>query len=317
MEASEIVDRLSASARPAAQSLQATRPVGGNDASMTAQYVRLVLFVIVVVLAVSVLSTATRNGGFEGSLSDYFHTPARFAFVASMFAIGICLMVLYSSVWLENLLLNIAGALAPIVGFAATTQATGRKPPTDFDVPTAQVDIFANQTLLGYFIALGLFASLILRVHTENRLRKFLRTFAGVVLLAGLTWLCWNEHLGSLLPGRRSVHTAAAIGFFVPLIALVFLTVASVGRRPPDRVTGLYRPLYFAIGILMTLAGLFLLLDKMFFKLDEMKDWPYSVLIVESVLVACFAAFWLAEYLRVQKLVTDLAREPPSDVAVA
>jgi len=309
MQVSAIVNRLTASAKPTSQSLPAARPVGGNDASMTAQYVRLVLFVIVVVLAVSILFTINRDDGFESSISDYFHTPARFAFVSSMFAIGVCLMVLYSSVRLENVLLNIAGALAPIVGFAATTQATGKKPPTGFDVITSQVDTFAEQTLPAYFLALVLFAFCVLRVHTENRVRIFLRTFASVCVLAGLTWLCWNEHLGWLLPGRRSVHTLAAIGFFVPLIALVFLTARSSGRKPPERVTGPYKPFYYALSALMFVAGLFLLLDKTVIELEEEHDWPYSVFIVEAVLIACFAAFWLAEFLRVQKLATTCPQQ--------
>ena len=69
-----------------------------TDASMTAQYVRLSLFVLVVILGGAIVAATVRDGGeLEGSISDYFHTPARLALVSVMLAIGVGLITLYSS----------------------------------------------------------------------------------------------------------------------------------------------------------------------------------------------------------------------------
>jgi ABC-type Fe3+ transport system permease subunit len=92
-----------------------------SDAGMTEQFLRLTMFVLVILLGSAVIRTSIRASHIESSISDYFHTSARLALVGTMVAIGVCLMVLYSSNALENFLLNVAGAFAPIVGFAAPT----------------------------------------------------------------------------------------------------------------------------------------------------------------------------------------------------
>jgi hypothetical protein len=103
-------------------------------------------------------------------------------------------------------------------------------------------------------------------------------TLGAILVFAVATWLMW-EH------ARRKVHTAAAVGLFVPLIILVFAT--SFGS-----VSRVVKFFYRVIGSAMVLAGLLFWYDRI--------NWKsaYATLIVETVLVACFAAFWLVEYLR-------------------
>lgn len=254
-----------------------------DDATMTAQYVRLSLFIFVVMLGVSIAwATFAHPGGeWESSISDYFHTPARLTLVGTMVAIGVGLMVLYSSNRVENVLLNIAGAFAPVIGFAATTQADGSRRPFDFDVTTDDVDAFATTSLPAYFSALMLLAAFVYVVHpTGTRREKSAMAVGAVLLLALGTWLVWE-----IWP--RKVHVVAAIGFFVPLIILVFATAWS------DAVTPRVKRAYLSIGCLMVAAAIWYFVDR------SSGRWEYATFFVETVLIGCFGAFWLTEYLRI------------------
>jgi len=253
-----------------------------TDDSMTAQYLRLALFVLVVVLGGAIVLATVREGGeIESSISDYFHTPAQLAVVGVTLSIGVCLMALYSSNPVENFLLNTSGVFVPIVGFAATTQAEGAKAPFDFDVPTAHVDIFAETSVPAYFAALVLLALLVYVVHpVESRWRKAAMTMGAIVVLAVALWGIWSWE-------PRKVHVVAAIGFFLPLIVLVFATAATKTVPAP------IRRIDWVIGSVMVISAVWYFLDRKFWKTE------YATLVVETALVACFAVFWLVEYLRV------------------
>jgi hypothetical protein len=265
-----------------AQSWAVENEATDANSALSAQYLRLAMFVLVVVLGVSIVLATTRSGGeLEGSISDYFHTPARLALVGTMVSIGICLMVLYSTNPLENFLLNVAGAFAPIVGFAATTQTTMMSAPFDFDVTTADVDALARASLPAYFAALVLLACFVGVVHPEgDRLKKAAMTVVAIIGLAGLTWLMW-EH------GRRKIHVVAAIGFFLPLIVLIFAKATSgvVGVK--------LRRTYLAIGVVMVVSALAYWIDR------GSGGSRYATLIVEVTLIVCFAVYWLLEYIRI------------------
>jgi hypothetical protein len=253
-----------------------------SNATMTAQYVRLAMFVMVVVLGGAIIWATSRDGGaWEGSISDYFHTPAQLALVGTMVTIGICLMALYSSNALENFLLNAAGIFAPIVGFAATTQSTGAKAPFDFDVPTSDVDQFARASLIAYFAALVLLACLVAVVHPRGtRLKKSGLTMLAVAALAGATWAMWEWD-------RRKIHVVAAIGFFLPLIVLIFVKAMMRGASARLRTT------YISIGLAMVVAAIWYFIDR------KTSQWDYATLFVEVTLIVCFAVFWLIEYIRI------------------
>jgi hypothetical protein len=268
-------------------------PVGSNDAvTMSAQYIRLSMFVLVVVLGVSIAAATLRPGGeLEGSISDYFHTPARLVLVATLLAIGVCLMALYSTNRVENFLLNAAGAICPIIGFAATTQDTGSRPPFDFDVSTQDVNTFAEISLPAYFVGLLVLAVLVYVVHPPGTgLWKSALTVALIVGLAVGTWMLWSQ-------APRKVHSAAAFGFFIPLIVLILAKARDASVGPALRMT------YRSIGVLMVAAGLWYWFDR-----TGGGRWEYATLVVECVLIVCFALFWLLEYLRVHGVQATAAR---------
>ena len=83
------------------------------------RYLRLVMVGLVVLLAASVLIELQQTGFgcWRTSISSYYWTPVRGVFVGALVAIGTCLIVLKGNTPVEDVLLNVAGALAPIVAF--------------------------------------------------------------------------------------------------------------------------------------------------------------------------------------------------------
>ena len=272
--------------------LELTSP--DEAANITAQYIRLSLFVLVVLLGVSIVFASLRDDGvWEGSISDYFHTPARLVLVATLVAIGVLMMALFPPDRQENRLLNIAGAICPIVGLAATTQ---EPPPDDplayepveFDVSSQDIDAFATNSLTAYFAALALLVFFVYRVHPpKRRTANFARTAVGLAILAIVTWITWETD-------RRKVHSLAAFGFFGPLVVLVFYKASRSDRLPS------YKRSYAAIGSLMFLAGVLYAVDRCTLR------WDHATFVVEVALIACFAVFWLMEYLHIAPLAREL-----------
>ncbi|MET7700561.1 hypothetical protein [Streptomyces sp. NPDC005485] len=94
----------------------------------TTRYLRLSMIVLVIGLAAAILTEYSKShlkGGGSGhcwqpSISAYYYTPVQLVFVGALVAIGITLIVLKGSTELEDVFLNFAGILAPVVAFVPT-----------------------------------------------------------------------------------------------------------------------------------------------------------------------------------------------------
>ena len=88
----------------------------------TYRYLRIAMVLLVLMLAASVLREAAAVGFdcAQKSLSAYYSPPARGVFVGALVAIGACLVVIKGSTDVEDVLLNIAGMLMPVVAFVPT-----------------------------------------------------------------------------------------------------------------------------------------------------------------------------------------------------
>src|SRR5688500_8603696 len=104
-----------------------TRPNRGPEerddaaAVLTYRYLRLGMVVVVLTLLTSVFIERRNAGCWQGSLSAYYYSPARPIFVSGLIAIAVSLIVIKGSIVIEDMLLNLAGMLAPIVAFVPTT----------------------------------------------------------------------------------------------------------------------------------------------------------------------------------------------------
>jgi hypothetical protein len=90
----------------------------------TWRYLRLAMIALVIGLATAVVYEVVRGGAdcVQTSISAYYYTHAQAIFVGALIAIGTCLICLRGSTDLEDVLLNIAGMLAPVVALVPTPQ---------------------------------------------------------------------------------------------------------------------------------------------------------------------------------------------------
>jgi hypothetical protein len=111
------------------------------DAVTTYRYVRIGLVAMVLFLAASIVQTRWKADGWQNSISAYFYTSSHSVFIASLCAVGICLIIYQGSTTTEDSLLNFSGFLAFVVGLVPTQREKlrGAGLPDDF-CPTAFVE---------------------------------------------------------------------------------------------------------------------------------------------------------------------------------
>src|SRR4051794_38394117 len=88
----------------------------------TWRYLRLAIVVLAAGLAVAVAYQVFHGTCkcFLTSISAYYYTPVHAYFVGALVSIGVCLLCLKGNTPGEDILLNLAGMLAPVVAFVPT-----------------------------------------------------------------------------------------------------------------------------------------------------------------------------------------------------
>lgn len=255
----------------------------------TYRYLRLAVAGTVAVIFVS-MGIAATSVGWLTTVSDYFYTPARDAFVGALIAVAVALLAL-SGRGLERALLDAAALFAPLIALIPTTLAPGSVP--GVDVPCAQrcfppaFEADAANGVLTY-LAVGLLTVLVALLLAA--LRQVELTAVGwslivavvVLLVVGATWL--------FAPGLLLTqgHFVATIAFFA-LFALVALRNAFPRRTaPPPRP---FRAIY--VGIAVGLAAVLVAYVALLPRADDLG--APIVLIAESVALVLFAAFWVTQ----------------------
>ncbi|MFG6474968.1 hypothetical protein ACFXP7_01110 [Microbacterium sp. P06] len=220
----------------------------------TYRYVRLSLVGVIAFLAVS-LTVEIVTGGPLASVSAAFYTPARDVLVGSLCAVALALLVL-SGRSVEQMLLDVAALLAPVIAFVPTPVA-----PADIAagcaggsscVPEQFLPGIANSLIsLGIVAVVGIATVSIVALArgTFDRAMLVSVAAAGVVVAALGGW--WMLSPSTFLLGA---HNAAAVVFFT-LIALVAALAAGQPAGSDSRRTRL-RVAYgvIAAGIALALA---------------------------------------------------------------
>jgi len=275
----------------------------------------LALVALVIFLGASVIETRLSAGCWQGSISATFYTASHAAFVASLCAVGVCLIIYKGSTRTEDVLLNFAGVLAFAVALAPTkSPLTCRASvPSPFD-PTIGVD--NNILALVIAIVVGVaFYGVVHLTHPdppdeyEIDPPVVIRRFGGPVrwALARVAALLsclerWLPHLlGALLIAyfvaftmewqsfSEQRHNIAAIAMFVAVILVVLhYAVYAAARRRTGNKRGRYVALYLATAALMVVA----LLCAFLFKFWEQ---PLGVLGVEAACIGLFGFFWVVQ----------------------
>jgi hypothetical protein len=250
------------------------------------RYLRLSIVVVVLSLLASVLIERTHATCWQESISAYYFTPVHAVFVGALVAIGVSLIAIKGSTDAEDVLLNVAGALAPIVAFVPTTV------PSDSCASTAfvggDVKPFIDNNVLALAIGSGLAIAVAYvgaAVQGKARVRRFDTTsvlglaITASLLAVGLVWyFAFRESF------LEYAHEGAAGAMF--FLVFVVMVINARSARPG------YRTLYAATAAAMALSVAVVVVVKL---LDD--EWRHQVLLLETLEIIPFAVFWAAQTL--------------------
>jgi hypothetical protein len=286
-----------------------------KDARSTYRSLRIALIALVVFLGASVIETRLCAGCWQGSVSAYFYTASHAVFVASLCAVGVCLIVYKGSTRTEDVLLNFAGVLAFAVALAPTKSSVpcGGGEPTPFD-PTIGVDNNVLALLIAIVVGVA-FYGVVQAIEPDPPDQNdaappvVARRFGGLirwVLARAATLLSCIERWLPYLLGLGLVayfglfttnwtwfadwrHNIAAIAMFVAIILVVLHYAAyAAARRRADNRRGRYVTLYLVIALAMILALAWAAIAQFW-------ERPLGVLVVEALLIAAFGLFWVVQ----------------------
>jgi hypothetical protein len=260
----------------------------------TYRYLRIALASLVVLLfaSVAIEVVATDPTCVQGSISAYYYTPVRAVFVGVLVTMGISLIALKGSTELEDVLLNVAGMLAPGVAFIPTPDP-GTCRSVDLVLGDTAAAVANNMQALfvaGLVIA-GVVAVIARQEAGEDGLGPWERrgiAVTGVLLVGGAVWFYVAR--ASFL---QHAHSVAAVPMFLVLIAVVWVNARHVratvveGTAPAaeSRYVRVYQGI--AWGMLAALGGTVLL--------ALVTGGSWVVLVVEVVLLVLFGAFWVVQ----------------------
>lgn len=258
-----------------------------SAAVKTYRYLRVTLIVLIVALAASVILERAHATALQGSISAYYYTPAHSMLVGTLVGIGVCLIALKGSDNTEDLLLNIAGMLAPIVAFVPTTEPTTIYGSRSLSILHARTLVGNNVValIIAGVVALGIAYAVARKKHSEtdapkvaevDKVDKVGLAVAGAVLVVGVL-VYWQARTFFL----DHAHDISAIAMFVVVGVVVYLNSRRAG--------GKYKATYRWIALAMA-SGLLILVVH--FLADGWRTWNFWL---ESLEILAFGAFWIVQ----------------------
>jgi hypothetical protein len=270
-------------------------PEGQAASRKTYRYLRVGIVAMAVLLAVSVVIEIAFGSG-EGildSISAYYYTPVRGAFVGSLVAVGLGLVAIKGRD-AEDVMLNLAGMLAPLVALVPTpiSSTVAGFEVEQRTVPAVLVPYVENN--VSALIVLGVvglaFAWTTVAKRGSRQRRDLLGLTVGAVLLAGLA--VW---FGA---GRASFleygHYAAAVPMFGLITAVAVVNArhareaAVISRLGVATYRRAYAAIAWGMGAIIAVAGVLFVLETV-----DRSQFPSWLFWIEVGLLALFAAFWV------------------------
>lgn len=250
----------------------------------TWRYLRLAMVAVVVAIGVAVLHEHlhTHPRCFQPSISAYYYTPARNVLVGGLVTIGVCLYCLRGAGDVDDVLLNLAGVLAPLVAFVPIPD-TGTCATVLAGTAGRATDVATDVTALLAVDAAALALVAVLHLFGSPGGGRVGRVGYGVAVLL------WLLATGTFLLARPTflhlAHYVAAVLMFTAILGVVVLTAlraapASTPRRMRNRY-GLIAALMVGAAVVSGVAGLL--------------HWAYWIIVLEAALIVLFAVFWVLQ----------------------
>jgi hypothetical protein len=266
---------------------------------LTYRFLRLGILAAVATLSVSLLAEIIRTECIRSSISAYFYSPSRTIFTGSLMAVGLCLIAIQGDEDWEEVSLNLAGMLAPMIAVLPTSVST--KCDTEFadlsdEDPRYQAMLGAledqtrdglHNNVIAYFGVL-LAALLAILIFTPNRLvrSQLSKTKVRIALAAYIVVVGVFVFFASLTWDEQSAwaHNLSAILMFVAFGTVVCYN-ATRSAAP-----AWYRASCLVIAVLMAAMAL-----VVFPVLRWALEVEWNVFVLEATEIALFGAFWLLQ----------------------
>lgn len=260
----------------------------------TYRYLRLAIAGCAVLIAVSVTIARIQLGTVLPSISAYFYSPARVAFVGGLIAVSVGILAL-SGRGFERTVLDAAALFAPLVAIVPTRVTPGTVPGLDAACPAAAESCIPADVIAGVdnglltYLVVGVIVLLIsvLLARAQGTLRasvpSLLIAFVVIVTVTA-SWLAAREFF---LDWAHLIAT----GIFFGLIAVAALRSIRPfdGEQPRSRTVQL---LFGTIGVAIALDVIALVAVAVFTDADAIGS---LIFILEFVALGLFVVFWILQ----------------------
>jgi hypothetical protein len=197
------------------------------------RYLRLAILALVCAAIAAVLAEerVIGQGCWLRSFSAYYYTPAHSIFVGALVAIGVCLIAIKGTDEREDVCLNVAGILAPIVAFVPTNRPTDACAslllvPSDFSSPETRP--FIANSVLAYAVVGVLVVGIAYVIADRDSVRDAVKAlgkaenfrsigWAGLVVSAALTIGLIGWYVFGREQFLENAHDYTAIAMFVAI----------------------------------------------------------------------------------------------------
>lgn len=256
----------------------------------TYRYLRLALILLTLGLLFSVvLQIIADDGQVLPSVSAYYYTGARDVFVASLCAIGVCLIIHRGRSDTEDLLLNGTGYLSFFIAFVPTTPAHAGVEAA----PALSDEFIASATQNTWAVlAAGLVGLVVEILVLPERERHHSRGGTAVLVGSVVAFLALATAF-VLAPGffLTYAHGAAAVLWFVGIVGIVGVNAIGMSRsRGEQGHNGRQRWLnLYGLGFALILITLPVFLGPVRLVLDQ---WVFAL---EAAVFLQFLAFWVTQ----------------------
>lgn len=283
----------------------------GGSVLSTYRYLRVAMVLLVLLLTASVVLQVFGPDPdcWQRSVSAYYYTPARAVFVASLCAIGACLVVYRGNTDAEDIALNASGLLAFVVAFVPT-QVDDTCPASNVPSP-AELDAAVTNNVWALIVGgVALTAvSWLLRARTTPDERggslsvwPLLASTFGVVVLP-LVFIRWHDAV------RDHGHDVAAIALFAGIVVVVGLNALGLaaqsdGDRPVVRRAA---NRYTVVGVAMVATFVGVLVAH--WAVPGFLQWLFWL---EALLIAEFAVYWVLQTVELWNVVERAEAPQPS-----
>lgn len=263
----------------------------------TYRYVRAAIVGSVLLLFVAVGLQVMADGAVLSSISAYYYGPVRSVLVGILVATGLALVAIKGRPGVEDISLNLAGMLAPVVAFVPTpllaTEGTcpdglTRCIPAEF-MPGVENNMAALILVGPVVLVVAWWASI--RLGTMPRSARLSLSGATVVWLVFALWF----FLGPRDPFLEIAHYAAAGAMFALIIVVVWYNALRTDQsfHVAQRSVS-YQLIYLVIAILMSLSLLTAVVFYVATGANFRLGFPW-IFVLETILLVLFTLFWVTQ----------------------